>query len=364
MPAYGGAMRRSAPTRVAARTAGLLAVVAWAVVPVTAQSGHATIPGSAEHVLVVSLDGLNTKAITQLGRTGTPNLHRLMDEGMSTLNARTAAEKTVTLPNHAGMLTGRRVKADLGGHGVTINGYSNTTVHALAGHRVDSVFTVTDNAGLTSALFTSKDKFDLFENSWGDEMDRYTYQSDNELLTDAAVASLTNNPHDFTFVHLSAPDDAGHRHQFMSSNYLNAVRLVDTLVGELMAAVEGNPAIADSTALIVTADHGGLTGSTSHNSRSTLENYRIPFFVWGVGVGSGDLYERNPGWREPGTAIINYRGDQPVRNANVANLALEMLGLGPVPGSGIDPGQTLDVDGPQAPAPPPAPCVGLFPEAA
>ncbi|QZY28374.1 alkaline phosphatase family protein [Nocardioides coralli] len=359
-------MRRPAP-KLAKRLAALLAIVVCCTLPAIQNSGHATIPGSAEHVVAVSLDGLNTTAITQLGRAGTPNLHRLMDEGMSTLNARTAAEKTVTLPNHAGMLTGRRVKASMGGHGVTINGYSSAgvTVHTLAGQRVDSVFTVLDDAGLRSALFTSKDKFDLFERSWRGEMDRFTYESDNERLVDQAVASLTTNPHDFTFVHLSAPDDAGHRHSWMSPNYLTSVRLVDQLVGELIAAIEGNPDLADSTALVVTADHGGPPGERGHNSRSTLANYRIPFFVWGAGVGVGDLYDRNPSFREPGTAIINYRGSQPVRNANVANLALEMLGLDAVPGSGIDPGQTLVVDGPDVGADPPPPdeCGVLIPGA-
>lgn len=340
-------MRRRAPRKFATRTAALLALVAWAIVPAASQTGYATVPGSAEHVLVVSIDGLNTNAIGNLGPAGLPNLHRLMDEGMSTINARTAVEKTVTLPNHAGMLTGRRVKASLGGHGVTINGYSDptVTVHTLAGHRVDSVFTMTDEAGLDSALFTSKSKFDLFERSWRGELDRFTYQSNNELLTDAAVASLTNNPYDYTFVHLSAPDDAGHRYRFMSSNYLNAVRLVDRLLGELLDAVEGNPDLADSLAMIVTADHGGLAGATGHNSRTTLENYRVPFIVWGAGVGTGDLYDRNPHFRDPGTALVNYRGMQPIRNANAANLAMELLGLDAVTGSGIDPGQTLDVSG-------------------
>lgn len=300
--------------------------------------------GPADLVLAISLDGLNTSAITTLGPSGTPHLHRLIDEGMTTLNARTAVEKTVTLPNHAGMLTGRRVAADVGGHGVTINGESDTTVHELAGHHVASVFTVTDAAGLESALFASKDKFEIFDRSWPAELGRFTYLEDNGSLVDAVEASLAGDPYDFTFVHLSGPDAAGHEHGFMSAPYLAAVRTADGLVGELLAAVEDDPGLEGRVAVVLTADHGGATGEDDHDGRSSLENYRIPFLVWGAGVGAGDLYERNTDFREPGSELVNYLGPQPVRNANLANLSLDLLGLGPVPGSGIDNAQQLDVD--------------------
>lgn len=299
--------------------------------------------GPADHVLAISLDGLNTEAIATLGRSGTPTLHRLIDEGMTTLNARTAVEKTITLPNHAGMLTGRRVEAGRGGHGVFINGDSDETVHELAGHHVDSVFDVIADAGLESALFTSKDKFELFDRSWP-ELDRFTYVEDNEELVAAAARSLAADPYDFTFVHLSGPDRAGHEHGFMSSEYLDVVRTTDRLVGELLATVEDDPTLHDHVAVVLTADHGGDAGDASHNSRSTLANYRIPFMVWGAGVGTGDLYERNADFREPGTALVNYLGPQPIRNADLANLSLDLLGLGPVPGSEIGDEQELDVD--------------------
>ena len=42
-------------------------------------------------VVVISIDGLNPKAITRLGSAGVPVLHGLMAEGASTLNARRSA---------------------------------------------------------------------------------------------------------------------------------------------------------------------------------------------------------------------------------------------------------------------------------
>ena len=60
-------------------------------------------------VVVITLDGLNPDALTRLGRSGAPQLHRMMRQGASTLNARTELEQTETLPNHIGMVTGRRI---------------------------------------------------------------------------------------------------------------------------------------------------------------------------------------------------------------------------------------------------------------
>ncbi len=94
-------------------------------------------------VVAISLDGLNPRAIVRLGRARLPNLYRLFDEGAGTLNARTQVEQTVTLPNHTSMVTGRRIDAGRGGHGVTWNWHrAGTTVHRAAGHDVSSVFRV------------------------------------------------------------------------------------------------------------------------------------------------------------------------------------------------------------------------------
>jgi predicted AlkP superfamily pyrophosphatase or phosphodiesterase len=300
--------------------------------------------GPADHVLAISIDGLNTNALTQLGRAQLPNIWRLLDQGMSTLNARTSVEKTVTLPNHTGMLTGRRVKASLGGHGVNINGYTDATVHDLAGHHVVSIFEAATDAGLDTALYTGKDKFDLFKNSWPADFDTFLTEADLATLVTAARADLVSEETELIFLHMQATDLAGHRYGFMSARYLDAVRETDAQIGRLLNAIDNRPSVADGLAVILTADHGGAAGEKSHSSRTTLQNYRIPFVAWGEGTRSGDIYARNPDFRDPGTAHVSYKNRQPVRNANLANLAMDLLGLDAVPGSGIDPDQTLDVN--------------------
>ena len=119
-------------------------------------------------MLAISVDGLNPRAITELGRAGAPTFHRLMREGAYTLDARTEREQTRTLPNHTGMLTGRRIDASRGGHGVTYNtdiGRSRT-VHSSAGEYVSSVFDVVHDHGGRTALFATKTKFALYQRTW------------------------------------------------------------------------------------------------------------------------------------------------------------------------------------------------------
>jgi hypothetical protein len=51
----------------------------------------------------------------------------------------------------------------------------------------------------------------------------------------------------------------------------------------------------------------------------------------------------NPTYADPGTSRPGLTGPQPIRNGDLANLSLDLLGLGPVPGSRFDVRQRLDV---------------------
>ncbi|MBW9215142.1 alkaline phosphatase family protein [Mumia sp. zg.B53] len=292
-------------------------------------------------VVAISMDGLNPRAIRVLGRSRTPNFHRMMRQGASTLNARTARELTLTLPNHTGMLTGRRIDARRGGHGVSVNTDTGTTVHRAAGRYVPSVFDVVHDHGRSTALFTAKTKFALFQRSWGPKIDRFTVDTDNARLVRNVTASLRRSPRTFTFVHLSLPDQAGHARGFMSAAYLRAVRRADRLLGRILSTVRSRPALRKHTLVALTADHGG-SGATHADARR-VANYRVPFLVWGPGVAAGrNLYGLSRGYRGPGSARTTYRGRQPIRNGDLANLVTDVLDLPRVPGSTFNRRQRLD----------------------
>jgi len=286
-------------------------------------------------VLAISIDALNPDALHRLGHDGAPNLWRLVDEGAATLNARTQVEMTVTLPNHTSMVTGRRIDRRRGGHGVTWNtDLPDTTVQRAAGHGVASVFSTVHAAGLRTALFAAKTKFSLFDRSWRAGIDRVTIaeERDGELVT-ATRRDLLAVDRAFTFLHLGGADKAGHAHGFLGPQYLAALRRIDALIGKLLHAADAQPALDDLT-IILTADHGGPAGLRDHGVATDPANYTVPFVVWGPDIAPADLYDLNPGYRDPGGRRPTYAVKrQPVRNGNVADLATSLLGLEPVPGS-------------------------------
>ena len=159
---------------------------------------------------------------------------------------------------------------------------------------------------------------------------------------DPGKRDLRDHTRAFRFVHLSLPDSVGHDRGFMSRAYLASVERVDGLVGVLLAAVRSDPALAASTAVILTSDHGGK-GAT-HADATRLANYRVLFVASGPGIPPGtDLYDLNPDYAEPGRLRTSYDDPQPpVRNGDLANLALDLLDLPAVPGSEHNSAQDLD----------------------
>lgn len=317
-------------------------------------------PAPEPRVIAISADGLRGDVIAELGAKELPNLHRLIDEGASTDNARSMFAESKTLPNHTSMMTGSPIVGPRS-HGVTFNSDDGQTVHDVAGRYVASVFDVAHDRGKSTALFAGKEKFDFLARSWDEahgapdvigaddgtaKIDHYQ-RADGSDTTTSVVDSLTKNPYDLTFVHFRDADEAGHRDGWDSAAYEDAVRDVDGYLGLLLGAVEGDPGLADTTYLLLTADHGG-TGD-SHADMTDLRNVTIPLLVWGGDTAEGaDLYEVNPGERgDPGTAIPDRGADpQPVRNGDIANLALDLIGLPPIARSTVNGEAELRIAGP------------------
>lgn len=308
----------------------------------------------AERVIHVSIDGLRVDSVTP---ELMPNLSRLVAEGASTMNARTDPKVTRTLPNHTSQLTGVSVKS----HGVEYNEDVGRTVHDEAGRYVPSVFDVVHDNGGRTAAFVGKTKFNVHDRSWDeihgavdttgdddgrDKIDHFA-RAIPETTADLLLDELANSDDlEFAFFHIRYPDRAGHDFGWSSPDYLDAVSISDGILGQILDAIDQDPSLNTTTSVIVVSDHGGPAGEDTHADPTLVENYTIPFVVWGPTVTPGsDLYALNPGRRaDPADQRVWLVGTQPIRGHEVANLALDFLGYPSVPGSVFNAAQDLAVN--------------------
>jgi hypothetical protein len=311
-------------------------------------------PAPVQHVIHISVDGLRPDAVTKHDPSDLPHFYRLRAEGAYTDNARTDVDFGNTLPNHMAQLTGRGVLGPRG-HNWTDNRDpgAEETLHARKGSYVTSVFDIVHDHGLRTGAYVSKSKFSLLDQSYGsdhgapdttgaddgrDKIDVFVYESNTDRLVEHFVDDLRGDPPAYAFLHLRDPDTQGHRWGWRLSGwhpYMGAVRKMDDLLGEILDTIDRSPHLAGNTVVILTADHGG--SGHSHGAEEP-DHYTVPFYVWGTGVPSGDLYALNTDRRgEPGTGRPSFDASlQPIRNGSVANLALGLMGLDAVPGSTIN----------------------------
>jgi hypothetical protein len=342
---------------------------------------------AAEHVIHISVDGLNASMLQESIDGGrSPNFKRLQEEGAWTSNARADYTHTNTLPNHTCIFTGRPTLEPDGMpqalyHGWTTNKVPKVgaTLHDLDNPHIGyvaSVFDVVHDAGLSTALYATKDKFILYDQSYDehngappsgavsprlpsasvgetrprgrDKIDVYYYANDGPPRFSATMqarflSDMASQHFNYAFVHYRDTDTTGHALGWGSGGWFYALRNIDGYVGQIVELVENDAQLAGRTTVIVTTDHGG-TGF-GHDEYLIPGNYTVPILVWGAGVERGELYAMNRSSRtEPGELRPAYAdAGQPIRNSDTGNLALSLLGLGPIPGSMINARQDLSV---------------------
>ncbi len=333
--------------------------------------------GEARYVIEISIDGGGAGYLRNLmEQNQLPNFRRLQKEGVWTNNARTDYDYTITLPNHVTMVTGRGV-IGVAGHGWLVNvdpaESPRTPDYSLQdnkGSYISSVFDVVHDHGLRTALYTTKSKFILFDHSYNhgngasdrtgpdngrNKIDAYVYNPDSRALTAGFITAMGSAPFNYVLLHYADADAAGHAKGWGSSDYDDALKSVDSCLGMIFTLIRDNPLLRGKTEIILTADHGGE--GTNHAASNAPLDYTIPFYVWGPDAGAGvDLYRLNRGRRaDPGDKRPSYAAPlQPIRNGELANLALKILNLGPVPGSTINRAQDLRISASPATSPQPA----------
>ncbi len=222
----------------------------------------------ASHVVLVSIDGLRPDAID---KERTPTIVDLIDHSAFTLEAQSHAP-TLTIPNHVSMLTGMTPSV----HGITDSPREFT---------IDTVADSIKIAGMTVGLYLSKDKLSFLTKH--DKYDRNsvteTGVSDETVNAFVADFSSVSTRWSFSMIHLIEADFSGHRYGWMSASYLSAVKACDMHLARIIKAIQ-DAQVADSTVIIVTADHGGI--NFAHDS-TVPEVTNVPWIIVGPGIRNG-----------------------------------------------------------------------------
>jgi arylsulfatase A-like enzyme len=221
-------------------------------------------------VVIISIDGQRPDAIAA---AEAPYLDSLIAQGAFSPNAQTV-KMSETLPSHASMLTGVTLEK----HGITWGvpyigwpGLSRPTLMSIA-----------HEAGLTTGMVFGKQKLHylVLPNSVDQLLGADTH---DEEVKNRAVAVVQGGLPNVLFIHFPDTDRVGHTYGWMSENQLQAVTFVDSMIGEILAALKSGDYL-NSTLLIVTADHGGH--GTKHGDDSP-EDRTIPWLAVGPGVRPG-----------------------------------------------------------------------------
>ncbi|MGW6425272.1 alkaline phosphatase family protein [Nocardia sp. NPDC055053] len=242
--------------------------------------------GPVAKVVVIGIDGL---LFDKADRAQAPRLRHLAAQGLLSRGS-IAGHITISGPSWASALTGVWDTA----HGITGNEFDASPFLAHP-----SVFTRIERADparhtvsigtwhqIATIAASGDRRADVALTTTPDPRDSDEARTDAATATEVVAAIERTGP-DLVFTHLDQVDLAGHRHGGASRAYLAAIRRVDVLVGQIVAAVDRRAAEQprEQWTVLVTTDHGHLpTGGHGGQTPAETANFVI---ARGAGFTSG-----------------------------------------------------------------------------
>jgi len=239
--------------------------------PVALPSGEEGQP-LVDRVVMVVIDGLRLDASQEM-----VNLNRLRGQGVD-LVAR-VGQPSLSYPSWSVMSTGAWQEIS----GVTTNWYEGEV-------KVDNIFREAQRKGLRTAVVGDDGWLQLF-GPWVERMVTFKGVSEEEhrdweaiyalddRILQGALQVLAEEP-DLLLIHFEGPDNLGHGFGGASPEYRAGAQRVDDHLGELVAAID-----LETTALIVTADHGQIDTGGHGGWESVVT--RVPLVMVGRGIAQG-----------------------------------------------------------------------------
>lgn len=240
-------------------------------------------------VLLILCDGMRPDALKDI-----PQVEEMKKISTYTLNAKTVFP-SVTLPCHVSLF--HSVTPDR--HGTTTNAYAPQV------RPINGLAEVLKAAGKNCATFFSWEQLkditrpgSLVHSFYLRDYDSVT--KTNRKITDHVLKYIKEDTPDFAFLYYHAPDVMGHKHGWMSKEYLDAVKELWAFIEEVVAAVK------DEYTVLITADHGGHDRIHGHD---ILEDMTIPLFMLGEDFERGKVLE-NVNIIDIAPTIVNIMGVQ------------------------------------------------------
>jgi predicted AlkP superfamily pyrophosphatase or phosphodiesterase len=197
-------------------------------------------------VVLILVDGMRPDALMQ---ADTPTIIRLLKKGTYTYGAQTVIP-SVTLPCITSIFLGVPPEDHY-----TIGNYWNSSDWQAPG----LIDLVRQSGGQTASFYNWEQLRDISRpgsldisvciNS-AESQDLPLGESDNQVV-DIASLFISSSNFDFIFVYLGCLDTAGHRHGWMSPEYLQTLGNADKCIDRLLKSVP------DSASVVIASDHGG-----------------------------------------------------------------------------------------------------------
>lgn len=224
-----------------------------------------------EKVLLILVDGMRSDSLSVSDH---PYIKKMQEEGSYTLEAQTVMP-SVTLPCHMSLFH----SVEPTRHGILSNTYA-PQVRPIAG-----IFEQLHANKKSSGFFHNWQELRDLARPWslayncymsGDE---YTFEATNKMLTDNAIDYINHFSPDFTFLYLGLVDEVGHKHGWMSDEYIQSVRDSWDCIEKISEAVP------EDVTVIVLSDHGGH--DRSHGTDKP-EDMTIPILIKGKSAKPGE----------------------------------------------------------------------------
>lgn len=263
-----------------------------------------------KRVVMIALDGIS---VAGFEKAHTPNLDALLAEGSLSLTTRDVMP-SVTLPNWTSLLSGSGPEL----HGVVNNGWKVDkfvlpAIEKDADGYYPSVFAVLKDQVRDMKTAFYYNWINLFYPQNKKNFDEVSYLEKDAYVPnyEKALKFIDTNRDYPTLVFLYSvhTDHAGHKHKWMSPEYIKSIEEADVEIGKFLEEMKAKGLYKDTHFMFLT-DHGGI--KYGHGGVTTDEMI-VPWGITGPKIKKGFIIEEPNNTVNTASVILHlFKAKQPL----------------------------------------------------